>query len=50
MTRQEVAKLLTGLERGRLQINIAQMNELLKCLSQLLREEQGMAVLRALLK
>lgn len=50
MTRQEVARLLTTRERGQLQVNIAQMNEVLTCLSQLLREKQGMAVLRALLK
>lgn len=50
MTLQALAHTLTKAERGLQQVNIAQMNEILKCLKQLLAGPHGMAVLKALLK
>lgn len=50
MTRQQLAVQLTEHEGGTHQVNVAQMNQVLKALKGILEGPQGMAALKAILK
>jgi hypothetical protein len=50
MTRHDLAVELTKAEKGKAQVNIAQMSEILKCLNAFLNGKHGIEALKALLK